>query len=218
MGTIGEPSLDFSETLAAALDRAQHLIDGFKEARKDRTDCEKDVKRLAKEHSDAAKELLEAEKGLDVWREEWRKAVLPLNLPDEIGVDEATAVVDRLDSLFSRIKSGAEKNARVAEMNLYMTRFASDATSLIADLEPRLCDLPPEQALVRLQTSLTSAQEEAATRKSLNSQIEREEKVFDRYSREIKKADGELADLMAKAGCAEPGGFGGRGGSVPREP
>jgi uncharacterized protein YhaN len=200
---IGEPGSTSSGTLVAAIDRAQSLVNKMRDARKERMDCEKEAKRLTKEHGDAAKGLLEAEKGLSAWREGWQEALIPLNLPDQIGVDEASAVVDRLEGLFARIESGAEKSARVDEINLYITQFASDAAFLVADLEPTLGDLPPEQAVARLQALLTSAQEEAAARRSLASQIKGENKVLGQCGREIEAAEGELADLMAKADCAD---------------
>jgi uncharacterized protein YhaN len=200
---IGEPALDSSETLAAILDRAQSLVDEIKDARKERMDCEKEIRRLAKEHGEAAKELLDVQGELSAWQEGWQKALLPLNPADTTGVDEASAVVDRLEGLFGRIKSGAEKSARLTEMNRYITQFESDVASLVEGLEPTGPDLLPEQALVRLQALLTSAQEEAATRVGLDSQIKGETKTFDECSREIEKAESELTDLMVKAECAD---------------
>jgi hypothetical protein len=200
---LGEAGLDATQTLAAALDRAKSVVDGITNAKKERADCEKEVLRLAKEREKAAAELSEAERESGVWQEGWQKAMRPLNLSDEIGVDEASAVVDKLDELFGRIKSGVEKCARVEEMTRYVSQFESDVSALVADLDPRLLDLQADQALIRLQTLLTYAQEEAATRKSLNGQIDGEMEILQECCSEIKRAQNELADLMVKAGCGD---------------
>lgn len=48
--------------LAAALQRCKSIVDTVNNAKKERTDFERDVQRLAKEGSKAAAELLEAER------------------------------------------------------------------------------------------------------------------------------------------------------------
>ncbi len=200
---LGEPGVDASQTLAAALERCKSIVDTVNNSRKERTDFEKDVQRLAKEHSKAATELLEAERESAAWQDSWQKALLPLNLSDEISAEEASAIVEKLEELFNRIASGAEKGGRISEMTGHIAQFETDVSALVVDLDPKLSDLQPEPALIRLQALLTSAQKEASTRKGLTDQVKGETKIIGECDREITGAQSELADLMAKAGCED---------------
>jgi uncharacterized protein YhaN len=192
---LDEPGVDATQTLAAVLERARSVVDVANHVRKERTDSERDVQRLAKER--------EAERESAAWREAWQKALLPLNASDEISPEEASAIVEKLEELFNKIESGAEKSGRIDEMAQHVAQFEGDVSALVDDLDPKLRGLQPEQASIKLQDLLTSARKEAATRKGIEGQIAEETNVLGECSREITEAQSELADMMAKAGCED---------------
>ena len=91
-----------------------------------------------------------------------------MNASDEISPEEASAIVEKLEELFNKIESGAEKSGRIDEMAQHVAQFEGDVSALVDDLDPKLRGLQPEQASIKLQDLLTSARKEAATRKGID--------------------------------------------------
>ncbi len=196
---LGEPGVGATQTLAAVLERAKSIVDVANNARKERTDAERDVLRLAKEHDKAAIELSDAEREFAVWQQGWRKALLPLNMSaEEISPEEAGAIVEKLDELFNKIESGAEKGVRIDEMARHVAQFEGDVSALVADFDRSCMIFSPRRPLLNCRTSLASAQKEAATRKGLEGQIKGETKAIEECDLEIAEGAGRTGPYDGK--------------------
>ncbi len=199
--TLEEPAQDEAESFAAQLQRSQAVLRDFKNAAQRRTNLENEVLRLWSEHEKAKGEHEKVQGELEAWQREWQQALTPLDLPADTRAEEATAVVEKLDTLFKKLEDAQNRRVRVEAMQEHVAQFDEDATGLAQILAPELLDLPPEQTATRLQMLLNTAQQNAVRRQGIEKQIEQEQKALEKAKEELKLADQRQQDLMEKAHC-----------------
>ncbi len=200
---LAGPARGKLETLAALIERCQSFLDRCNKAAQERADLEKEVRQLAKERDRASRDLAKAQHELGEWQKHWQEALVPLGLPGDTRVEEAGAVVEKLDELFKNIEDRDDRDGRVRDMERHITQFNDDVAALVEALVPGLRDLPPDQAAGRLQALFATSQQEAVHRKDIARQIKQEQKAFENAKRELSEAERDLEALMEKAHCPD---------------
>lgn len=201
--SLGEPARSELGTLSALAQRSQSVLDRLNDAAQQRANLEKEVQRLAGEHEKATSEHDRAQNELDTWQNDWQQALAPMSVPADTRPEEASAVIEKLDTLFKKLEDSQNRRVRAQQMEQHISHFDADVRALGQTLAPELGTLTPEQAATRLQSLLAKAQQEDVRRESLQKQIEQEQTALDNAEREFKQAERRLEELMAKAHCSD---------------
>ena len=204
---IGEQGASPEERLPTLIQRSKLILNKVSDLTRQRAALEKEVQVLGAQSSEAARTLEKAKQDIGLWQENWEKALAPLSLHADTRVEEATAVLDRLDELFIKKRDSIDREERVKAMERHIAQFDDDVSAIVKELEPGLRDLHSDQAVVRLQALLTAAQKEMVRREGIEDQIEQEREALENANQSLLGAERRLQDLMERAHCADLDGL-----------
>jgi uncharacterized protein YhaN len=203
MRALGERARGQLETLSAIVQRSQSVLVRLSDAAQRYAILEKEVQRLVGEQEKATNEHHRAQNELGTWQSNWQKALAPMRVPADTRPVEASAVIEKLDTLFKKLEDSQNRRVRAKEMEQHISQFDADAHALVQTPGLELGNLTPEQVAIRLQSLLTKAQQDDIRRESLRKQIKQEQTALDKAEREFKQAERLLEELMAKAHCSD---------------
>ena len=188
-------------SLAALVARAVSIQRKTEEARRQRSEAEKNLKKLEKTFRNLEGELEQIEQSRQAWRRAWLETLAPPRLPETILPEEARAMVDKLDALFSALRERDNRLSRVKEMEAYSAQFAEDARALIRVLAPDLIALQAELAIAELNQKLREAISHQTKRQEIEKQVAQENKASEKAHADLQRADLQLRALMERAKC-----------------
>jgi uncharacterized protein YhaN len=203
MRVLDEPVRGEAERFSAFVLRSNACLQRLKDIAQERANLENEVKRLAAENEKATRARDKAQRDLDVWQREWQKAIAPLGLASDTSAEEASAVLEKLDTLFKRVDESTTRHSRAEDMQQYIDQFNADVAVLVRSLAPELGGLPSDQAVSRIQALLNKAQQDEVRFQTIEKQIEDEQKTLEAADDEISQTRNELQVLMERAHCVD---------------
>ena len=203
LAPFGKPREDLPpETLAALVSRAVSIQRQIEEARRQRNDGEKNLRKLEKNARNLELEFEQVEQSRQAWRRAWHETLAPLGLPETILPEEVRGIMEKLDALFNALKERDNRGTRVREMEAYRVRFEEDARALIRALAPDLIALPAELAIAKLNGQLGQAISHSTKRQAIEKQLAQEKEASDKAQADRQRAETQLHACLERAKCA----------------
>jgi len=198
---LGHPPLDPSETLDAALDRAQRLLDTIVETARRRQELGPAIQQHRDALKDAQHAAAQAETALAEWRDQWASSMDELGLPPTALPAEATAVLGKLSELFEKLDKADRARTSLKRARADARTFEEQVRAVVELVAPDLVNQPPSYAVETLHQRLAAAEKDATTLSELGQQIdELNDLLRDAKASEL-EASADLAQLCRQAGC-----------------
>ena len=150
LANLGEPTAAEGESLAALLGRSQGVIDAIEAVVVRRRQLTADRNRASNRLERAGASKRGAEEELSRWRDDWAKAIEPLDLRPDATPDVANEVLARIDDLFDRIHQAESLRARIEDIDRDAEQFQEEVRVLVEQLAPELVSLGVERQVREL--------------------------------------------------------------------
>jgi uncharacterized protein YhaN len=197
---IGEPGLADVETLRTARVRAEALKTTAIESKQNREGLTRLTTGLSERLRRQESAVLEAQKKLEEWAKDWKSVVEKLELQEGSTVAAATAVLQKFDSVFERLRDAEKLESRIEGLKRDIGKFEADTDALLSELDPDLATSDKVAAVERLDERAQQAKKELATVDATMKQIAEEEEKAAEAEAEEESAAEELEALMKAAG------------------
>lgn len=150
---------------------ADSVIDTIEEANNNRLQFIDKQKDFKKEHIAISASIQEAIKHREKFESSWNDALTRIGLLPETTAEQAQAVLDRYEELYSVIDQIQSNDARINGIEADADEFQSDVSNLIGQIANDLTDKPVEEAMTELHKRLMEAKGNAQEAKRLQNQI-----------------------------------------------
>lgn len=202
--SAGEEVAGPAVKLETLLERADEVVQAAGEVEKTRQVLSREVTRLTEELNRNSEEEERATAEHDRWSESWKQAVAALGLPDSATTVEVRAVVEQMDSLFSKLSLRASLKQRIAgidrDSDAYKLRVRELVHAAAPDVSISDFNLAVEELKSRLKMCVDLKHQQQALLQRLVEQRQIEEE-----QRESLTAAGDaLAVMCAEARCQTP--------------
>ncbi len=192
---------DTNKSFDALLVDCQSVMDSIEKVNRKRTELEKKIAELENELKTLHQNDEALKKQRITWQSSWKGAVAKLGLEPETSPVEAYAVLSKLDELFKKVDEKASIERRVFGIKRDADEFSSDIEKLITRIAAELVNLPLEQVVAQLNSSLSKAKTDAARLEDLEKRLGKQEKILREAEETIKNALKQLDALCTKVGC-----------------
>lgn len=198
---VGQAAASKDETLAHLVERSQQVADHMDEIRSKREQivCEQDQR--ADELQEAKLRAANTEQKLSNWRSEWGEAIRLLGLEAEATPAQASAVLEDLKTLFSKLKEADVLGLRIEGIDGDADDFVRKVQGLIEREAPELVKLPVEEATVEINARLTRARTAKTKQQSLEKQDRQQEKQLRSAKNRTGKIEAQLLTMCEEAAC-----------------
>jgi uncharacterized protein YhaN len=199
LADLDAPALNASASLAAILEAADHAIQALDRSREERGRQTDAAEAAASGKSRCDRDLSATEQELEEWRQRWRAAIAPLDLPEAAEPAEAEAVLEKLDQIFSK---HAELNAfrgRARHIDEDSAAFVSALEELVRDGCPDLPDLAPVDRAAELLARLQQGRDDRKKRESMRTRSGEIDAELQEIGIDHQAAELEIEALMKKA-------------------
>jgi uncharacterized protein YhaN len=194
---LSEPGPREGETLAALMDRCQAIVKMAGETEANREGLKKDILKAKSRLKKDAKDLEKARKELGVWQEEWREAMTMLGCPADADSELANARIAAIEELFDAADEAASLARRIEGINKRARAFEEDTRKLVGLIAPDLANVPPQEAVSRLNGQLKEAKESKIKRNNLDEHAAKLRKEIE-DGEEEEKASNETLERLCK--------------------
>jgi uncharacterized protein YhaN len=146
----------------------------FKDLEKSGVEREKLKRSLAEKRLDLRAARIQERKAnsdLEDWKKRWKEEIQPLGLDEESIPDQANAVLDQLQALFTKWESAGELRARIEQIDADAVKFEEKVREILKVVSPGLARLPVEEAVLKLSGELARAKTAKALGESLEKRL-----------------------------------------------
>lgn len=189
------------EPLEALLMRGRTLVQQVAEETQKREALREALAELEQKVLLARREVEQAERALQEWRQEWGEAVAVLGLSASDHPNQANASLQQLEELFKHLENAAVFRSRIHGIERDAEHFTQEVGALCEQVAAELVGLPPDVASSRLHERWQEASQQAAKRDSLVAAREEKRAELERTRREREQAATLLQGLLREAGC-----------------
>jgi uncharacterized protein YhaN len=200
---LAEPPHDPRETLAGLLQRADATHKRLENARQQRDRLQERLQELSRKQTQDIRTRDQADAAIAEWQADWRKAVGPLNLSEDVPPEQANALLDRLAQLEQLRKEAVNRHSRVVLMEGSIRQFQTAVAALTESLAPEWHGLPADQAAARLNAAINTASDERGQHQQLAERLNAERQAVTDSKTDAQQAQQRLDDLMAAARCSD---------------
>ena len=141
--------------------------------------------------------------GLTNWKGEWSKAILPIGLNPDAGIDALDTQIEMMDGMREVAgRINGLRHERIEKIERDITAFEQEVARLVASIAPQLKDKEPEEAVLELEGLLrtaTRAREQAA---GVHEKIIAEQEKIEACERSRSEARNAIASLQKQASAA----------------
>jgi uncharacterized protein YhaN len=189
------------ESLSSLISRAEQLFNDFERLRAGREQLKRDLAGKRLELKTAKVQEEKANSDLNEWKRKWEEAIRPLGLDGESIPDQANAVLDQLQSLFTKFGSAQESRTRIEQIDADAVKFEEKVRKILQLVSPGLARLPAEEAIFKLGGELTRAKTTKALRENLEERLRDWRGKHEKATLEISRLSTTLQVMCEEAGC-----------------
>lgn len=150
------------EELMPVVEYAAGIYDELNGIRAERAKLQDEIGRRISERQAADEAVISSQAALEAWRLQWHEALQGLGLSEGSAPSEAMDALENLRGCLEQRDLAEGFQQRINEIDRHTRLFGIDVAALVTSIVPELEGLPPEQAVVKLQSMLNE------TRKSIS--------------------------------------------------
>jgi uncharacterized protein YhaN len=188
-------------SFAALVPHAEAIGERLESERIRQQKSQDDLKRLRGELADAERQLAEASRALDSWRQQWGQAVGRLGLTDAASPGQANQVLTTLDELRDKLRLAEDRRHRIEGIDRDAADYSQGLMPLAALLPAAWDSQPVIGVVTALHDRLSEAQRIQVRLDELVVQNEREQARLDKARREIRDWQAAIETMCREARC-----------------
>jgi uncharacterized protein YhaN len=193
-GETLEPLLVLAETVLERMAGQKNTLGQLKTRKEN---AEKVLQLTMKDRKNAQEALAE-------WQNRWRKALSGLERKEDLSPDEATDMLDILQSCFDKLKEADDLKKRIKGIDRDADTLEADLKTLLDRIAPELLPLPLDQAILQLRTRLTQTRENAALYQKHSEELDVLQEDIAAAEKLLQRAEKQMGDLLQTARCSHP--------------
>lgn len=198
---IGKEKVFQGADIEPVIAYVEELHEELKRNNEQRRSLEKDISRIQKDIEPARGELETSRSAIDNWHKKWKGPMGGIGLPEDTSPETAVEALDNLRDCLEQLEKAEESQQRLDAMDKFKDEFSGDVKALVKSVIPEIKDLPPEQAVVKLQSMLKEARDLATKRDGFIERMDAAEEDIRLASIELDRAKEEIDELRKTAGC-----------------
>ncbi len=198
---IGKDKKFQSDDIEPIIAYAEQLLEELKENNDQRHLLEKDIIRIQRDIEPARNELETSKNAMDNWHKQWKKPMEGIGLPEDTSPEDAVEALENLRDCLEQLGKAEESKQRIDTMDKFKDEFSGDVQALVESVAPEINDLPPEQAVVKLQSMLKEARDMATKRDGFIERVESTEEDIRLAKVELGRAMEKIDELRKTARC-----------------
>jgi len=130
-----------------------------------------EISRLLTERQAALEAVKSSQEALGLWRLQWQEALLGLGLSEGSSPAEASEALENLRGCLEQRDLAVGFQQRIDEIDRHSALFGNDVAALVRSIATDLDGIPPEQAVVKLQSMLTETRKSISVLEKIQSDI-----------------------------------------------
>ena len=149
------------------------------------------------------KTLQDAEGELAKWKDQWTKAISPIGLNPDAGIEALDAQIETMDKMrevAARIND--LRHERIEKIERDITAFEQEVTELVASLAPQLKGKEPEDAVLELEGMLRTATQAREHAIIVDNKIATQQEKIEACEHSCSEAKDAIAGLQKLASAA----------------
>lgn len=180
---------------------AEQLLEELKENNAKRTALEKEIEEAQRDIEPAKKEFKTSQSAMGKWQEQWKELMEGIRLSKDTSPEHAVEVLETLSACLKQIREADGFKQRLDAMDEYAKVFTADVQALVESVATEIKDLPPEQAVVKLQSMLKEARDLATKRDGFMERMDAAEEDIRLAKVELDRAIEKIDELRKTARC-----------------
>ena len=201
LAQVGEKVKLQGDEFEPVLDYADKVLQKLVALADKRNSAQIELDRLSFELESAVKDLEISQKALDEWQKEWSAALTDLAISEEASSEEATEVLEKLQTSVERWDKAESLKLRLEAIDNDQKEFNQAVYALLQNVAPELNDIPSGQAVVKLQVLLTESRNATTFRNKLIEDMEETEEEIRQAEVELNVALDKKTELRKQARC-----------------
>ena len=135
------------------------------------------------------------------WQTKWDKALIGLELKDQVLPSEALDLLETIDDCFDKLEKAKELQSRIDGIDRDVDKFTGDVQTLLKLISPDLRDRSLDQAVIQMHTMLGKARQDNELLKTNNTEIEELSAEIEDAEKTQQSLDEQMAELLSAAKC-----------------
>ncbi|VAX33739.1 hypothetical protein MNBD_NITROSPIRAE03-1907, partial [hydrothermal vent metagenome] len=180
---------------------AEQLLKELKENNDQRHSLGKDIIRIQRDIEPAKIELETSKSAMDSWHKHWKEPMNGIGLNEDTSPEDAVEALENLRDCLEQLGKAEEAEQRIDAMDKFKDEFSGDVQALVESVAPEIKDLPPEQAVDKLQSMLKEARDLATKRNGFMERMESTEGDIRLAKVELDRALEKFDELKKTARC-----------------
>ncbi len=164
---------------------------------------ERELAALARDCQRERRALAEQQSKIEAWQRQWRRATALLGAGDELGTEEALAVMDGLVALSAKSAAAQSQRLRVAGIETEVAAFEKEVAVLVAEYADDCRAMPATEAAEALIRHYRTAVAQAETRRRLEGEVAERRRALREIELAGEESEKALAQMMARAGVVD---------------
>ena len=198
---IGKDKKFQGDDIEPVIAYAEQLLKELKENNDQRHLLGKDISRIQRDIEQARKELETSKSAMDSWHKDWKEPMEGIGLPEHTTPENAVEALENLRGCIEQLGKAEESKQRIDAMDKFKDEFSGDVLALVESVAPEINDLPPEQAVVKLQSMLKEARALSTKRDGFMERMESTEEDIRLAKVELDRALEKIDELKKTARC-----------------
>ncbi len=199
--TISGESAFTGETLEPMLDYARSFLNTMQKLQQAHESMEARIHDVTVAAETARDKMQKAEDDLRQWRAEWKVAVAPLALEDNVLPSEALDFIETLQACFERLKEADEFRKRIEGIDRDIQVFERDVALLVQKIASDLCGVDAQQSVTELKNRLGQAMKEETIVQREREELEHLEQALIATEANVRSCEAQLAAMHHSAHC-----------------
>jgi uncharacterized protein YhaN len=202
--SLGEQAMPDGEALGSVVVMAQTVIERIAQRKRDyeklkdrREKSEMMIHQTAQAHDCAQQDLI-------TWQEQWKEALLELELKEEVATLEAMDLIETLQRCFENLKEADDLQKRIDGIDRDAAQLVAEVKAVAEKVAPGVPATPADQTIVKLRAMLGQAQKDSTLNDELSKEIEALQEEILIAQKNEQSANAQMDELLRMARCEKP--------------
>ncbi len=187
--------------LAPVLILAEAVLEDIARCKSEREKLHDKQTQVQSELDQAIKEQNDAGAARIDWQIKWDKALVGLELKEQISPSEALDLLETISACFDKLAKAKELQSRIDGIDRDVDKFTSDVQIMLKQTSPDLKKLSPDQSVIKLHSRLGKARQDSELLKTNNAEVEALTAEIEDAEKTQQSLNEQMVELLAAAKC-----------------